>query len=171
MKREIKPIIEAFKKLTETTYVDSLYYPAAFISAMKIVGGEDLVKNLQEPKIYQEYYIAKKEGDTLTRQNVYFAANSALDLYAQSQLNLKIFAVEIRDTAPDFYQTLAVFNFQAHNANHLSKVRNGYDDLALASAENQLYKSILHQYPALRTENPSQTDSPKKPKNKSPTPQ
>lgn len=171
MKREIKPVIEAFKKLTDTTYTDSLYYPAAFISAMRIVGGEDLVKNLQEPQVYQEYYIAQKEGDTPTRQNVYFAANSALDLYAQAQLNLKILAVEIRDAAPDFYQALSRFNFEAHNANLLSKVRNGYDDLALATAENKLYKAIRHQYPALRTKNPSQKDSPAKPKKKTLSPQ
>jgi hypothetical protein len=164
MKKEIEPIKAALKKLIDKKNDDSLYYPAAFISAMKIVAGEATAKNLQEPPIRQEYYIAKKEGDTPARQNVYFTANSGLDVFAQAQLNLKVLAVEIRDSAPDFYYALEKFNLKAHQANQNSKVRGGYDDLTLATAENDLYKAIRHQYPALRIESPDVKDSSAKPK-------
>ncbi|RMV74555.1 hypothetical protein ALP05_01398 [Pseudomonas caricapapayae] len=170
MKKEIEPIKTALKQLIDKKNDDSLYYPAAFISALKIVAGEASVKDLQEPPVHHEYYIAKKEGDTPTRQNVYFNAKSGLDVFAQSQLNLKVLAVEIRDSAPDFYHALEKFNLKAHQSNQISKVRGGYDDLTLATAENDLYKAIRHQYPALRTESPDLIDSPAKPKLKSLTP-
>ncbi|KPX42749.1 hypothetical protein [Pseudomonas ficuserectae] len=171
MKKEIEPIKTALKQLIDKKNDDTLYYPAAFIEAIKIVAGESVTKNLQEPPVHHEYYIAKKEGDKPTRQNVYFSANSGLDVYAQAQLNLKILAVEIRDSAPDFYNALEKFNLQAHLANQKSRVRSGYDDLTLAKAELELHDSIRHQYPALRSESPSQSDSPAKPKQKYLTPQ
>ncbi|KPY97826.1 hypothetical protein ALQ37_02140 [Pseudomonas syringae pv. aptata] len=171
MKKEIEPIKAALKQLIDKKNEDSLYYPAAFISAMKIVAGEAAVKNLQEPPIHHEYYIAKKEGDTPTRKNMYFCANSGLDVFAQSQLNLKVLAVEIRDSAPDLYRALERFNLKAHQANQNLKVRGGYDDLTLATAENELYSAIRHQYPALRIESSDAKESPPKTKLKSLTPQ
>lgn len=165
MKKEIDLITNALKTITDKKDPDSLIYPTAFISAMKIVAGEESVKHLVEPEIKKEYYLT--DGNlSAKKSNIYFTAGTGLNLLAQAQINMKVLAVEIREVAPDLYKTINEFTTAIHDAESKSRVKNGYDDLTVADAETKLSNAIRHQYPAIQEKSEAKV----KPKRLAPTP-
>ncbi|KTB91549.1 hypothetical protein AO073_01365 [Pseudomonas syringae ICMP 11293] len=166
MKREVDTITNALKSITDKNDPDSLLFPTAFISAMKIVAGEDSVKHLIEPAIRKEYWLADGNLSPM-KSNIYFTAGTGLNLLAQAQINMKVLAVEIRESAPNLYKSINEFTTAVHEAESASRVKNGYDDLTLANAETKLSNAIRHHYPAIQ----AKAEAKEKPKRLAPTPQ